>query len=139
MKEEAGEIKDSMRKEGHDGENADGGLVQALKRKLKNISDYAKSTYREKLRSVAEGLRKMHPELFNEDGSPKVRLTTNGIEGGNWRIKYSIRVPYVRSDSMAGKGLLACIMDSVFTFRRGRPKESPGNTVGHFTFSRVMR
>ncbi len=139
MKEEAKEIRDRIRKEEHNGENADGGLVQTLERRLKDISDYAKNAYREKLRSVAEGLRNLHPELFNEDGSPKVRLTTNGIEGGNWRIKYSIRVPYVRNDSMAGKGLLACIMDSAFTFRRGRPTESPGNSVGHFTFSRVMR
>jgi len=54
---------------------------------------------------VAEGLRKVHPELFNKDGSARIRLTTNGIEGGNWRIKYSIRVPYVMSDSMAGRGL----------------------------------
>ena len=78
---------------------------------------------------MAEGLRNIHPELFNEDGSPKVRLTTNGIEGGNWRIKYSIRVPYVRNDSMAGKGLLACIING-FGLQERKACGEPGELRG---------
>ncbi len=50
--------------------------------KIHNHIRLCKEQVREKLKEVDEGLRKVHPELFNQDRSAKIRLTTSGIEGG---------------------------------------------------------
>ena len=42
--------------------------------------------------------------------------------------------PFSRMDSVAGKGLLTVIRGSVFTVRRGRPRSSPAQELGFFSF-----
>ena len=108
-------------------------------RKLEEVTDYAKGRYQEVLKSTLEQVRREHPELFDERGQFKGKaITSNGAEGGNWRVKNAVRVPYARSDSAAGKSILATIRDSVSTIRAGRAVESIANVVGVFTFGRVM-
>jgi len=60
------------------------------------------------------------------------------VEGGNWRIKYAVRVPHKRSDSAAGRSILAAVKDSIFTLRNGKVRESVANRVGFFSFGKVM-
>jgi hypothetical protein len=84
-------------------------------------------------------VRSEHPELFDEKGKFTERaITSNGAEGGNWHVKNAVRVPYARSDSAAGKSILATIRDSISTIRGGRAAESIANMVGAFTFGSVM-
>jgi hypothetical protein len=74
------------------------------KRKLEEVPQYAKSRYQQVLTSTIEQVRSEHPELFDEKGKFTERaITSNGAEGGNWRVKNAVRVPYARSDSAAGK------------------------------------
>ena len=65
-------------------------------------------------------------------------MTSNGAEGGNFRIKYAVRVPYARDDSTAGRSMLAALKDSVFSLRGGKARESLANRLGFFSFSNVM-
>jgi hypothetical protein len=51
-------------------------------------------------------------------------------------VKNAVRVPYARSDSAAGKSMLATIRDSISTIRGAA--ESIANMVGAFTFGCVM-
>jgi len=108
-------------------------------RKRQEVREYAKARYRGVLKSALEKLRKKRPELFDGKGRLKFEHTsTNGMEGGNWRLKYLIRQAHKRNDSSAGKSLLAAIKDSVFTIRRGKVKESLANKLGFFSFGKIM-
>ncbi|MFQ6056527.1 MAG: hypothetical protein ACE5J3_11160 [Methanosarcinales archaeon] len=64
--------------------------------------------------------------------------TTNSIEGGNWRIKSKIGVPYQNIDSYYGRATLSAIFDSLFTFSSGKPTESFTHINSNFTFEAVM-
>ncbi|MEM4093259.1 MAG: hypothetical protein QW837_09505, partial [Conexivisphaerales archaeon] len=44
-------------------------------------------------------------------------------------------LPFIRTDTIAGKSILAAIRDSVYTMRRGKP--SLANRIGFFSFTRV--
>lgn len=105
---------------------------------MDEIDEYAKAKYQDLLKSTLEDLKRMHPEYFDKDGSFNGHLTSNCMEGGNWRMKYAVRVAHERADSSTGKSILAAIKDSIFTLRGGKVKESLANVVGVFTFGRIM-
>ncbi|BBE42764.1 hypothetical protein NAS2_1377 [Conexivisphaera calida] len=104
---------------------------------LKKLSEYAGERYREVIGRTLGMLREMVPGYFEGDEFHG-HVTTNPLEGGNWRVKRRIRNPFSRIDSIAGKGLLAVIRDSVFTIRCGKPRSSPAQALGFFSFGRVM-
>ncbi len=113
--------------------------VEGVERKLREVSDYAKARYQDVLKSTMEQVRREHPELFDRRGRFKgSAITNNGMEGGNFRIKHSVRVPYVRNDSATGRSLLAALKDSIFSIRGGKARESLANVLGFFSFSNVM-
>lgn len=113
--------------------------VEERTKKREKVSKYAKAKYQEVLRSTLEKVKREHPELFDERGEFKGKaITSNGMEGGNWRMKYAVRVPYARSDSATGRSILAAIKDSIFSIRSGKAKESVANKLGFFNFSRIM-
>lgn len=78
------------------------------------------------------------PELV-EDGVFVGALSTNSMEGGNWRIKFGLKVPYKDPASLEARTLLVAIADSVKTFKEGRPGESFAQIHGCFDYSTVMR
>jgi hypothetical protein len=113
--------------------------IEGRKRKRKEFREYAKAKYQDVLRSSLERLKKEKPELFDKGGNFRFEHTsTNGMEGGNWRLKYLIRQAHKRNDSSAGRSLLAAIRDSVFTMRVGKVKESLANKLGFFSLGKVM-
>jgi len=113
--------------------------IERLESKVTEVSDYAKAKYQDVLKSTIDQLKKEHPELFDEKGNFMGRaLTSNGMEGGNFRLKYAVRVPYFKECSAAGRSILAAIKDSVFSVRGGDARESLANAVGCFRFSNVM-
>ena len=65
--------------------------------------------------------------------------TTNAMEGGNFRIKWNLRVPYSNLQVCGGRVILGAIYDSVYTFRNGRPCESFAHKHSTFTYADIMR
>ncbi len=137
MKKELGEIR--KRIANAKGESERRAALEERARKRKELRDYAEAKYQQILKSSLAELKKEKPELFDGKGEFMLKhTTTNGMEGGNWRLKYLIRQAHTRTDSSAGRSLLAAIRDSVFTIRKGKVKESPANGYGFFSFARVM-
>jgi len=113
--------------------------IEERKKKRREFREYARAKYQEVVSSSLERLRKEKPELFDKAGRFRFEHTsTNGMEGGNWRLKYLIRQAHRRNDSSAGRSLLAAIRDSVFTTRGGKVKESLANKFGLFSLGNVM-
>ena len=113
--------------------------IEGVDRKIQEVSEYAKARYQDVLKSTVGQVRREHPELFDDRGNFKGRaMTSNGAEGGNWRLKYAVRVPYARDDSAAGRSMLAALKDSVFSLRGGKARASLANALGFFSFSNVM-
>ncbi|MGC8558380.1 MAG: hypothetical protein ACP5NC_05240, partial [Nitrososphaeria archaeon] len=73
------------------------------------------------LEETLKPLREQFPEYFDSDGNFIGHITSNSMEGGNWRIKYAIRLSFTRTDTVAGKSILAAVKDSVFTMSNGKP------------------
>ena len=110
----------------------------ALKRA--EMKKYAKEKYQQVAKSTLDEFKKDHPEFFDGDGGKfkEGHTTTSGMEGGNWRVKYGIRVSHQRDDSAAGRSILATIKDSVFGMRGGKVRESLANKLGFFNFANIM-
>ena len=102
------------------------------------MKKYAQEKYQRAVNSTLGELKIEHPELFDDNGRFKGCTSTNGMEGGNWRVKYAVRVAHRRNDSATGRSLLAVIKDSVFGLRNGEARESLANRIGFFSFSRMM-
>ncbi|MGC9178551.1 MAG: hypothetical protein ACP5G6_09150, partial [Conexivisphaera sp.] len=114
-------------------------LHAARREVLGELSEHAREKYREVLGRTLGMLREIVPGYF-EGGEFHGHVTTNPLEGGNWRlrVKRRVRNPFSRIDSVAGKSLLAVIRDSIFTIRCGRPRSSPAQALGFFSFGLVM-
>ncbi|MGH7240560.1 MAG: hypothetical protein ACREHG_10955 [Candidatus Saccharimonadales bacterium] len=109
----------------------------ALKRS--EMRKYAQDKYAQVVNSTIEELRGTHSELFDDERRNfHGCTTTNGMEGGNWRVKYAVRVPHQRNDSATGRSLLAALKDSIFGIRGGKVRESLANKIGIFSFSNMM-
>jgi hypothetical protein len=109
-----------------------------VEEKLGEVGNYARAKYQEVLGSTLEGLRKGHPEYFDKNGDFNGHVASNCAEGGNWRLKYAVRVAHQRTDTAAGKSILAAIKDSIFTARGVKVRESLANKTGLFSFGMVM-
>lgn len=137
MKKEAEELRKEIGEAKGNGEKeklAEERLIE----KVGEIASYAKGKYQDMLGSTLEDLKAKHPECFDKDGGFNGHVTSNCAEGGNWRMKYAVRVAHARTDTAAGKSILAAIKDSVFTVRGVKVRESIANKLGLFAFGRVM-
>ena len=137
LKKEAKELIKKRKEAETDEEKKQVGDEFALKRS--ELKKYAKEKYAQVVNSTIEELRGTHPELFDEE-TRKFQgcTTTNGMEGGNWRVKYAVRVAHQRNDSATGRSLLAALKDSIFGMRGGKVRQSLANKIGFFSFSRMM-
>src|SRR5208283_3705725 len=136
MKKEAKELISKQREAKTEEERKRVAHEFALKRS--EMQKYAKEKYQHVLNSTLEQLKKERPDLLDENGNFPGYTNTNGMEGGNWRVKYSVRVPHQRNDSATGRSILATIKDSVFGMRGGKVRESLANKVGFFNFANIM-
>ena len=103
------------------------------------IKEYLSKKYRELEKEAVEKLKEKFPKFFDKGGNFIGALTSNAIEGGNWRIKHELRTPYSNCDSITARTILICLMDSIFTFRKGAPTESFGHKYTKFSFKKIMR
>lgn len=110
-----------------------------LKKKgsIDEIYEYAHKEYLMMKSSSEEQLSKKHPQ-FVENGKFGGALTTNAIEGGNWRIKYELRTPYQNKGSILSRTIQILIHDSLRTFSCGQPIESFGSLHSEFVYGDIM-
>lgn len=99
---------------------------------------YAREFYARIREETVDGLRETHPQLFDADGGFEGWVTTNPLEGTNRRFHYEIRVPYKDREALFGRELLIGIVDSLYTFRHGRPEVSFGASHSQFRIGEVM-
>jgi len=86
-----------------------------------------------------EWLKEKHPNLVDElSGRFMGALTSNSMEGGNWRLKYELRADYLRDESIEGRCLLIALKDSTKIFKEGAPHRSFTNTNGTFNYQKIM-
>jgi len=101
------------------------------------IRDYCRLFYGRVREEEAERAAQAYPQLV-EDGCFVGVLSTNSMEGGNWRMKSGLRVPYIDPASLEARAVLLAVSDSVRTFAGGRPCESFAHRYGCFEYSSVM-
>ncbi len=117
-------------------------VLKKMKKEKKppnEIKDYLSKKYKELEEEALKEIRGKFPSYFDDKGKFIGALTSNAIEGGNWRIKHELRTPYSNDDSITGRTVLICLMDSIFTFRKGKPYESFAHKNTIFTFEKIMR
>lgn len=106
------------------------------------ISQHMQDVYSIAREEYVRHLRERYPQLLTtmKDGTMKFvgATTTNAMEGGNWRVKYELRVPYHNAESVFARALLIELRDSLCTFRHGHPEESFAHGNGVFSYSRMM-
>lgn len=101
------------------------------------IRKYLEQMYKEMEEKQLKLLREKYPK-FVDGNCFSGALTTNSIEGGNWRIKYELRTSYSRLDSITARSVLICLYDSIYTFRHGMPDESFAHRHTNFSFNKIM-
>ena len=107
------------------------------------ISEHMHDIYSIAKEEYVAYLMEKYPRLVEvmKDGSMRFvgATTTNSMEGGNWRVKNELRVPYLLPESIFARSLLIELRDSLYTFRHGQPEESFAHEKGVFSYSRIMR
>jgi len=89
------------------------------------------------MRSTRGWLKERYPNLVDSESCEFIgAMTTNSIEGGNWRLKYELRTAYQRDESIEGRCLLIALKDSTKNFKEGAPYRSFSNSNG--TFQKIM-
>lgn len=102
------------------------------------ILSYIKQLYEQLKLSTLEQLSLVIPTFFDANNNFSGPLTTNSQEGGNFRLKWLVRVPYLDLDAYFGRIILAAISDSLSTFSGGKPIIRPGALISSFQFGDVM-
>ena len=101
------------------------------------ISEHMRYVYSIAKDEYLRHLRERYPQFVSKDEFLGA-TTTNAMEGGNWRIKYELRVPYLVPESIFARSMLIELRDSLYTFRHGHPEESFAHRNGVFSYSRVL-
>ena len=107
------------------------------KKSLIEIKEYLSKKYKDLEKEAVKKLKIKFPNYFEKNKFVGA-LTTNSIEGGNWRIKNELRTCYFNIDSVMARTILICLIDSIFTFRKGKPIESFAHKHSNFSFEKVM-
>lgn len=114
--------------------------LKKMKREKKppdEIKAYLKQKYKELEEEQINLLKEKYPKFVEGDCFGGA-VTTNSIEGGNWRIKYELRTSYSAENSITARAILICLYDSIYTFRNGMPDESFAHKHTNFNFERIM-
>ena len=107
--------------------------------KLDELREYLEEEYETAYEDLVATLREDHPAFWGDESDEFTGpVSTNAIEGGNWRLKYGLGVPYARCQSARARTALLALRDSVLVFENGRPTESFALRHGSFTFEQVM-
>ena len=106
---------------------------------LRGVGRLSGSKYETLYEEEVERLKSEYPSFCDEEtGEFTGPVTTNAIEGGNWRMKEKLGVPYRRCRSARGRVLLGGLSDSLSIYRNGRPHVSFAQKHGTFRFEKIM-
>lgn len=106
---------------------------------FEELHNYLKTMYENAAAERAAVLREEYPAFWDEESETFTgSLSTNAIEGGNWRLKYGLRTPYARCRGALARTALLALHDSIYVFRNGRPEVSFAHRVGEFGYEDVM-
>jgi hypothetical protein len=97
-----------------------------------------KEEYKEHKESRIRALSRRYPQYVNDRNEFTGRLGAGAVEGLASRIKYFMGVPYKLVPTFLGRVVAYALVDSVYTFRRGGPKESFAHHKGSFRWEDVM-
>ncbi|MFB6148415.1 MAG: hypothetical protein ABEJ48_02010 [Halobacteriales archaeon] len=107
--------------------------------RYEELEAYLESEYEALYEEEVEKLKAEYPSFWNEETREFTGpVTTNAIEGGNWRVKEKLGVPYRRCRSARGRVLLGALSDSLSVYRNGRPQVSFAQRHGTFSFEKIM-
>lgn len=113
-------------------------LKELEKSKLPDdVKQYLKERYAKLKEEYMRYMKERYPWMVSDNNFTGA-LTTNAIEGGNWRIKFELRTSYKNIDSIETRAALICIMDSMYCFRYGKAMESFVHANSQFAFEGVM-
>ena len=106
---------------------------------LDELRKYLEEEYETAYEELVAILQQDQPTFWDEENNEFTGLvSTNVIEGGNWRLKYGLGVPYARCRSTRARTALLALRDSVSTFTNGRPAESFALRYGQASFEGVL-
>ncbi len=89
--------------------------------------------------AIVATLREEYSAFWDEEAEEFTGpVSTNAIEGGNWRLKYGLGVPYARCRGARARTSLLALRDSMTTFANGEPAESFAHRHSSFSFEQVL-
>jgi hypothetical protein len=98
---------------------------------FEELRSYLETIYEEATAERVTVLREEYPVFWDEEAETFTGpLSTNAIEGGNWRLKYGLQTPYARCRGALARTALLALDDSKYVFRNGRPEVSFAHRVG---------
>ncbi len=107
--------------------------------RYEELKEYLESEYETLYEEEVERLKAEYPSFWDDEtGEFTGPVTTNAIEGGNWRMKAKLGVPYRQCRSARGRVLLGAVSDSLSVYRNGRPQVSFAERHGSFSFEKIM-
>lgn len=107
--------------------------------RYEELQAYLESEYKSMYEEKVEELKSAYPSFWDEEAETFTGpVTTNAIEGGNWRVKEKLGVPYRRCRSARSRVLLGALSDSLLVYRNGRPCVSFAEKYGKFGFEEIM-
>jgi hypothetical protein len=106
---------------------------------LEEIRTYLREMYDELYDESVTELIEKAPSLWDETAEEFTGpVSTNAIEGVNWRLKRRLGVPYEECRSVRRRTFLGALRDSVSTFKAGQPAESVALRHGDARFENVL-
>jgi hypothetical protein len=101
------------------------------------LETYLENEYTDLYEEEVADLKDEYPFFWEEETEEFTGpVTTNAIEGGNWRLKEKLSVPYRRCRSARGKVLLSVLNDSLAVYSNGHPAASFAHRHGSFSFKK---
>jgi transposase-like protein len=106
---------------------------------LERLREHLEELYQTEWTERAAVLGEQYPAFWDEESETFTGpVTTNAIEGGNWRLKYELRTPYARCQGALARTALGALQDSMYVFRNGGPEMSFAHRVSDFSYEDVM-
>jgi len=107
--------------------------------RLAELRDYLEKEYEAAYEELVAQLKQDYPSFWDAEAEEFTGpVSTNAIEGGNWRLKHDLVVPYARCRGARARISLIALRESMSTFKNGKPAESFAHRHGSFTFDQVL-
>lgn len=106
---------------------------------LEELQEYLQEEYESLYTEVVDELSEAYPSFWDAESETFTGpVSTNAIEGGNWRLKYGLQVPYARCQAARARTVLLALRDSCSVFKNGRPAETFACRHSNAGFERVL-